>query len=110
MNFNLSFPRMAYLRLPFCSPYKVLWCLAKDGPTAGDAIHHGYAKYVWQMHGLQALPRVALYSLWSGGATQDVGWVRYAFDKFEVPYELIYKERVKKGNLKNDYDVIVMPT
>src|ERR1044071_7802476 len=38
------------------------------------------------MHDLD-LPRVALYSLWSGGATQDVGWVRYAFDKFEVPYE-----------------------
>ena len=41
--------------------------------------------------------------------TQDVGWVRYAFDKFEVPYDLIYKERVKKGDLKSAYDVIVMP-
>ena len=30
-------------------------------------------------------------------ATQDVGWVRYAFDKFEVPYELIYKERDQEG-------------
>jgi hypothetical protein len=55
------------------------------------------------------LPRVALYSLWSGGATQDVGWVRYAFDKFEVPYDLIYKERVKKGDLKGSYDVIILP-
>lgn len=53
---------MAYLRLPFCSPYKVLWYLAKDGPAPADAIHHGYAKYVWQMHGLYALPRVVLYS------------------------------------------------
>jgi hypothetical protein len=60
------------------------------------------------MHDLD-LPRVALYSLWSGGATQDVGWVRYAFDTFEVPYDLIYKERVKKGDLKGSYDVIVMP-
>jgi hypothetical protein len=60
------------------------------------------------MHDLD-LPRVALYSLWSGGATQDVGWVRYAFDKFEVPYDLIYKERLKKGDLKGSYDVIVVP-
>jgi hypothetical protein len=60
------------------------------------------------MHDLD-LPRLAVYSLWSGGATQDVGWVRYAFDRFEVPYDLIYKERVKKGDLKGSYDVIVMP-
>src|SRR5262249_3745368 len=53
------------------------------------------------------LPRVAVYSTW--GNTQDVGWVRYAFDKFEVPYDLIYKERVRKGELKGAYDVIVIP-
>ena len=52
------------------------------------------------MHDLD-LPRLAIYSLWSGNATQDVGWVRYALDKFEVPYDLIYKERVKKGDLKS---------
>jgi len=61
------------------------------------------------MHDLD-LPRVAVYSLWSGSATQDVGWVRYAFDTFEVPYDLIYKERVKKGGLKDAYDVILMPS
>src|SRR5207253_9239870 len=37
------------------------------------------------MHDLD-LPRVALYSTWGG--TQDVGWVRYAFDRCDVPYEL----------------------
>jgi hypothetical protein len=59
------------------------------------------------MHDLD-LPRVAMFSTW--GSTQDVGWVRYAFDKFEVPYDLIYKERVRQGNLKNAYDVIVIPS
>ena len=58
------------------------------------------------MHDLD-LPRVAVYSTW--GNTQDVGWVRYAFDMFEVPYDLIYKERVRQGSLKNAYDVIVIP-
>ena len=53
------------------------------------------------------LPRVAMYSTW--GNTQDVGWVRYAFDKFEVPFDLIYKDRVKKGDLKSSYDVIIVP-
>jgi hypothetical protein len=53
------------------------------------------------------LPRLAVYSTW--GSTQDVGWVRYAFDKFEVPYDLIYKEQVKRGDLHAKYDVIVIP-
>ncbi|HLJ51287.1 MAG TPA: M14 family zinc carboxypeptidase [Bryobacteraceae bacterium] len=53
------------------------------------------------------LPRLAIFSTW--GATQDVGWVRYAFDHFEVAYDLIYKERVRKGNLRDSYDVIVIP-
>jgi hypothetical protein len=52
------------------------------------------------------VPRVAIYSNWGG--TQELGWYRHAFDQFGIPFDLIYKERVKKGNLKSDYDVIVM--
>ena len=58
------------------------------------------------MHELD-IPRLAVYSTW--GNTQEVGWVRYALDKFEVPFDLIYKERVKKGDLRGSYDVIVVP-
>lgn len=53
------------------------------------------------------LPRLAVFSTW--GATQNVGWVRYAFDHFEVPYDLIYKERVRQGHLRDSYDVILIP-
>ncbi|HEY2850619.1 MAG TPA: M14 family zinc carboxypeptidase [Gemmatimonadaceae bacterium] len=52
------------------------------------------------------VPRVAIYSQWSN--TQDLGWYRHAFDQFGIPYDLIFKERVAKGNLKADYDVIIM--
>ena len=54
------------------------------------------------------VPRIALYSTWS--STQDAGWVRYALDHFEVPYDLIYKEQVKQGNLHSRYDVVVIPS
>jgi hypothetical protein len=54
-----------------------------------------------------ALPRLAVYSTW--GSTQDVGWVRYAFDQYELSYDLIYKERVKAGNLRSAFDVVVIP-
>ena len=59
------------------------------------------------MHDADA-PRVAIYTSWTG--TQEIGWVRFTFDKYGIPFDLIYKERVKKGNLRGDYDVIVMPT
>jgi hypothetical protein len=59
------------------------------------------------MHDADA-PRIAIYSSWNG--TQETGWVRYTFDRFGIPYDLIYKERLKRGNLRADYDVVVMPT
>ena len=52
------------------------------------------------------VPRVAIYSQWSG--TQELGWYRHAFDQFGIPFDLIYKERVKEGSLERDYEVIVM--
>ena len=52
------------------------------------------------------VPRVAIYSQWSG--TQNLGWYRLTFDAFRVPFDLIYKERVVQGNLRRDYDVILV--
>jgi hypothetical protein len=52
------------------------------------------------------VPRVAIYSQWNG--TQELGWYRHAFDQFGIPFDLIYKERIMVGNLRNEYDVIVM--
>ncbi|MCC6163992.1 MAG: hypothetical protein IT182_11655 [Acidobacteria bacterium] len=54
------------------------------------------------------LPRLAMFSTW--GRTQEVGWVRHAFDEFGIPYDLIYKERIRRGSLRSSYDVILIPT
>ena len=53
------------------------------------------------------LPRLAMFSTW--GNTQEVGWVRHAFDQFEIPYELIFKERIIEGSLRDEYDLILVP-
>ena len=53
------------------------------------------------------VPRTALFTTW--GATEKVGWVRYAFDQNKTPYDLIYKEQVRAGNLRAKYDVIILP-
>ena len=55
-----------------------------------------------------ATPRVAIFSTW--GSTQNVGWVRYAFDQSETPYQLIFKEQVRSGKLRAKYDVIIVPS
>ena len=53
------------------------------------------------------LPRIAIFTTWSN--TEKVGWVRLAFDRFEIPFDLIHKDHVRQGNLRAKYDVIVMP-
>ena len=54
------------------------------------------------------LPRIAMYTTWS--STEKPGWVRLAFDRWEIPYDLIHKDHVQAGaNLRAKYDVIVMP-
>src|SRR5688572_15649876 len=54
------------------------------------------------------LPRLAMYTTWAN--TEKVGWVRLAFDRFEIPFDLIHKDHVQSGaNLRAKYDVIVMP-
>ena len=54
------------------------------------------------------VPRVAILSSWN--STQEIGWYRHAFDQFGIPFDLIFKERLKQGNLRAAYDVILMPT
>jgi len=53
------------------------------------------------------VPRLAIYTTWSN--TEKVGWVRLAFDRFEIPYDLIHKDHIRQGNLRAKYDVILVP-
>jgi hypothetical protein len=53
------------------------------------------------------LPRLAVYHNWV--ATQDAGWVRYTFDQAGIPYTYINDDDIKRGGLKQRFDVILMP-
>lgn len=57
---------------------------------------------------VSTLPRTAVFSTW--GSSEKVGWLRYALDQHGASYDLIYKEQVRKGNLRAAYDVIILPT
>jgi len=58
------------------------------------------------MHDLD-VPRIGYVHTWQ--STQDEGWVRMAFDHFKVPYTYFASPKLKEGNLRGKYDVIVFP-
>jgi hypothetical protein len=53
------------------------------------------------------LPKVAIYHTWYN--TQDEGWSRFTFEKRGIPYTSIDKDDLKAGNLKSQFDVILIP-
>ena len=53
------------------------------------------------------LPRIAIYHNWF--STQDEGWARYTFEQRGIPYTSIDKDDLKKGDLNNRFDVILLP-
>ncbi|GAB4527166.1 MAG: M14 family metallopeptidase [Parvularculaceae bacterium] len=53
------------------------------------------------------LPRIGLLHSWV--TTQDPGWMRYTFDQAGIPYDLIEKDRLKRGGLRAEYDVVIAP-
>ncbi len=53
------------------------------------------------------VPRIGYVHAWQ--RTQDEGWVRIAFDTFGVPYTYFSDQKLREGNLRAKYDVIVYP-
>lgn len=53
------------------------------------------------------LPRLAVLQTWSD--TQSAGWVRMIFDQQAIPYTLIMDEDVRKGGLRQRFDVVLFP-
>ncbi|MFN7977806.1 MAG: M14 family zinc carboxypeptidase [Vicinamibacterales bacterium] len=59
-----------------------------------------------KMHDLD-IPRIGYVHSWT--RTQDEGWVRAALDTFGVPYTYFADQKLRDGNLRAKYDVIVFP-
>lgn len=53
------------------------------------------------------VPRIGYVHSWS--RTQDEGWVRAAFDHYGVPYTYFADQKLREGNLRSKYDVIIFP-
>jgi hypothetical protein len=77
-----------------------------DGDDRG-AFRAGGAGEAEGAQTLGALPRVGLYSPWSG--SMDEGWLRWVFDRFELPYVRVRNEMLRAGRLSEMLDVLVLP-
>jgi hypothetical protein len=53
------------------------------------------------------VPRIGYIHAWQ--RTQDEGWVRAALDYYGVPYAYFADQRLRDGNLRSKYDVIIYP-
>jgi hypothetical protein len=52
-------------------------------------------------------PRMGLYQSWT--ANMDEGWTRWIFDHYEFPYKTLHNADIQAGNLRANFDVIVIP-
>jgi hypothetical protein len=43
------------------------------------------------------------------GGNMPSGWLRFLFDQFEFPYEVVYPQSVDAGHLNAKYDVMIFP-
>lgn len=53
------------------------------------------------------VPRIGYVHSWL--RTQDEGWVRAALDTYGIPYTYFGDVKLRDGNLRQKYDVIIMP-
>jgi hypothetical protein len=53
-------------------------------------------------------PRIGLFQRYRGG-NMDEGWTRLLFERFDIPYTTLRDEAIRKGELAETFDVIVLP-
>jgi hypothetical protein len=91
-----------------------IWITAKDGLQADLS---GLAKN----HGIEPLPgrkpdkgyklkqpRLGLYQPWT--ANMDEGWTRWVLERYAFKYQTVHDAEIRAGNLKERYDVVLLPS
>lgn len=53
------------------------------------------------------VPRIGYVHAWQ--RTQDEGWVRGSLDYYKIPYTYFADQKLREGNLRAKYDVIIFP-
>ena len=85
---------------------------AKDAKVLASIRELGLTAYATsaptvKTHAL-TVPRIGYVHSWA--RTQDEGWVRAALDHYGVPFTYFADQKLREGNLRAKYDVIVFPS
>ncbi len=85
---------------------------SKDGKIRASIAELGLTAYATaaptvKTHPL-TVPRIGYVHSWA--RTQDEGWVRAALDHYGVPFTYFADQKLREGNLRAKYDVIVFPS
>lgn len=51
--------------------------------------------------------RIGLYDSWE--ANMDAGWTRWLLDRYAIPYTDLHDADIRAGNLRQKFDVIILP-
>jgi hypothetical protein len=52
--------------------------------------------------------KIGIYKSWK--PSMDEGWTRFVFDTFNIPYQSIRDEEIRKGDLRSKYYAIILPS
>jgi len=78
-------------------------CAAEVGVSASGVS----AKPAGEMQPLK-LRRIGLWDRWGG--SMPSGWMRWLFEQYEFPYEVVYAQALDAGDLASRFDVLVFAT
>ncbi|HKB90504.1 MAG TPA: M14 metallopeptidase family protein, partial [Opitutaceae bacterium] len=82
----------------------ILQKAAKELGVASYGLEQKPAGEAVQLHPV----RIGLVDLYGG--VMPTGWLRWMFEQYEFPFEIVYPTVLDAGNLKASYDVLVFPS
>jgi hypothetical protein len=83
-----------------------VWSKATEGFDVGQASKSAAGFQAGQKVALNR-PRIAIYQ--SYDPSMDEGWTRYILDEYGFEYTPIHNADVKKGNLRQKFDAVILP-
>ena len=87
--------------VPTTSASAPVRCVRRAKLASGDA------RDTKQFGCLTTHARVGLYKSYT--ASMDEGWTRWVLDDFTIPYASLSDSVIKRGNLRSQFDVVVIP-
>ena len=101
-----SWPAGTFLVKPSPATGAMLRSLAAERGVSFSSVDAG-ANIPASSMARMRVPRIALWDVYGGAISS--GWMRFVFDQFEFPYEVVFANDLDNGDLTAKYDVLILP-